>query len=255
MPYMSESMNPPDEGPGDVDGRLALRSSAAEPAAPGKPARTFQDRLRAFLDPRPARWRTVIALGIVLAYADGYILVALTGAVGAIQRTEHPFTAWLEESAVLVPLFVLAELLVLRLIRRRTGPALRSWKVVIVAALLLAVGATIAGTLAVTASAAYDFRLQTNLIDYEEQPALQNANGVPLIPAGTTTARGNCNSMICNDERFSLATDLRGIGIGVPLLLGINIVMVGWVLAAFGGRLGGPIRRTATAPVSSGDKV
>jgi hypothetical protein len=231
-----------------------IEPTAVPTAAPSRPKRTFTDRVLAFLDPRPARWRTVIVLGIVLAYADGYVLVALTGAVGAIQRTDHPFGAWLQESAVLIPLFVLAELLVLRLIRRRTGPVLRSGKAVMVAALLLAVGATILGVVAVTASAAYDFRLQTNLIDYEEQPALENETGVPLIPAGTTVARGNCNSMICNEERFSLATDLRGVGIGTPILLGINIVLIGWVVAAFGGRLGAPVRRTATARASSEDK-
>ena len=214
---------------------------ATEPTI--QPTRTFATRLRAFFDPRPARWRTVIVLGIVLAYADGYLLVALTGAVGAIERTNHPFGAWLEESAVLVPVFILAELLVLWLVRRKTGPALRSGKAVAIVALLLALGGTVVGVAAVTASAAYDYRLQTNLIDYEEQPALQHDNGVPLIPAGSTIARGNCNSMICNDERFSLATDLRGIGIGAPLLLGINIVMVAWILAAFGGRLGAPTRR------------
>ena len=214
---------------------------AVEPTT--RPTRTFATRLRAFFDPRPARWRTVIVLGVVLAYADGYILVALTGAVGAIERTNHPFVAWLQESAVLVPVFILGELLVLRLIRRRTGPAFRSGKAVAIAALLLALGSTVVGVVAVTASAAYDYRLQTDLIDYEQQPALQHDNGVPLIPAGSTVARGNCNSMICNDERFSLATDLRGIGIGAPLLLGINIVLVAWVVAAFGGRLGTPIRR------------
>jgi hypothetical protein len=223
------------------------------------PTRTVNDRVRAFLDPRPAKWRTVIALAVVLAYADGYVLVALTGAVGAIQRTEHPFTAWLEESAVLVPLFILAELVVLAFIRRRSGPVARSRKAVLVSALLLAVGATFAGTVAITASAAYDFSLQTKLIDFDAQFADQN--GDPLVTAGSTVARGNCNSMICDEQRFSLATDLRGIGIAIPILLGINIVMIGWVLAFFGGRLGAPVRRTtaptttAAVPASAGEKI
>jgi uncharacterized membrane protein YhdT len=221
------------------------------------PTRTFKDRMRAFLDPRPARWRTIIALAVVLAYADGYILVALTGAVGAIQRTNHPFPAWLEESAVLVPFFVLAELLVLRLIRRRTGPVLRSWKSVVVSAFLIAVAGTFTGTLGITASAAYDFSLQTTLIDFDSQ--FMDQNGDPLIAAGSTVARGNCSSMICDEERFSLATDLRGIGISVPLLLGINVEMIGWVLAAFGGRLGAPVDPTVQepgpVPATSGGKA
>jgi uncharacterized membrane protein YhdT len=227
---------------------------------PTRPTRTFNDRLRAFLDPRPARWPTVIVLGFVLAYADGYILVALTGAVGAIQRTNHPFPSWLEESAVLVPIFILAELLVLRLVRRRKGAVLRSRKAVVLTALLLALGTTATGFLAVTASAAYDFRLQTKLIDFSAQ--YDEESGDPLIAAGTTVARGNCNSMICNDERFSLATDMRGAAISVPLLLSINLVMIAWVLAAFGGRLGAPIpkngnknRTVAAVPAGTGEQV
>ncbi|HEX3647389.1 MAG TPA: hypothetical protein VHV49_03120 [Pseudonocardiaceae bacterium] len=226
---------------------MSTTRTSAEPAA--TPRRAFAERVRAFLDPRPARWRTVIVFGIVMAYADGYILVALTGAVGAIQRTEHLFGAWLEESAVLVPLFVLAELLVLRLVRRRTGPVLRSGKAVVVTALVIALGGTVAGVLAVTASAAYDYNLQTQLIDFSAQ--FSDQNGDPLVKAGATVARGNCNSMICNEERFSLATDIRGVGVGTPILLGINVVLVGWILTLFGGRLGAPARRPAAAPVGS----
>ena len=185
----------------------------------------------------------MVVLGVILAYADGYLLVALTGAVGAIQRTSQPFAAWLEESAILVPFFILTELLVLWMIRRRTGPVSRSWKSVVVAALLLAVGCTVTGVVAVAASAAYDFHLQTELIDFSSR--FSDQPGDPLIKAGSTVARGNCNTMTCDEERFSLATDIRGVGIGVPILLGINLVLVAWVLAAFGGRLGAPDRTFA----------
>ncbi|HEX3647988.1 MAG TPA: hypothetical protein VHV49_06135, partial [Pseudonocardiaceae bacterium] len=100
-----------------------------------------------------------------------------------------------------------------------------------------------------------------------------NVNGVPLIPAGSTVARGNCNSMICNEERFSLATDMRGAMISAPVLLVGNILLVGLLLAYFGGRLGAPQRRrtkpatsvatgpadptaeTVVVPESSGEKV
>lgn len=210
------------------------------------PTRTFAGRVRAVFDPRPARWRTVIVLGVVLAYADGYLMVALTGAAGAIERTAHPFSAWMEESAVLVPVFVLAELLVLRLIRRRSGPTSRSGKAVVVTALLIAVGGTVTGVLALTASAAYDYDLQTQLIDFSSQ--FSDQPGDPLIKAGTTVARGNCNTMVCDEERFSLATDARGVGIGAPLLLVINVVLVGLVLAGFGGQLGAPAPETAAEP-------
>ncbi|GLY69015.1 hypothetical protein [Amycolatopsis taiwanensis] len=221
------------------------------------PTRPFKDRLRAFLDPRPARWRTVIVLGIVLGYGDGYVLVALTGAAGAIERTNHPFSSWLEESAFLVPLFILAELLVLRRIRRRSGPVLRSGKAVLGTALLIAVAGTVTGFVGVAVSAALDYRLQTQLIEFSSR--FGDQNGDPLITAGSTAARGNCNSMVCNEERLSLASDARGVAISAPILLGVNVVLVGWVLAGFGGRLGAPAGRRATTtiavPTSSTEKV
>jgi hypothetical protein len=150
-------------------------------------------------------------------------------------------------------------LLVLALIRRRTGPVAGTRKAVLVSALLLAVAATFTGTLAVTASAAYDFSLQTKLIDFDAQ--FMDQNGDPLVTAGSTVARGNCNSMICDEQRFSLAADARGVGIGVPILLGVNIILIGWILAFFGGRLGAPVRRTTTptataaVPTSTGEMV
>jgi hypothetical protein len=231
------------------------------------PTRTFSDRMRAFFDPRPARWRTIVIIGIVLAYADGYLLVALTGAVGSIQRTNHPFSAWLEESAVLVPIMILAQLLAMRLVRRRTGPALKSGKAVLGAAAAIAVACSVIGFAAIGVSTAYDYHLQTRLIVFEE--SIDNVNGVPLVPAGSTVARGNCNSMICSQERLSLATDLRGVAISAPILIVGNIVLLGLLLAYFGGRLGVPERRktkpatatgstttvTAVVPDPSGEKV
>jgi hypothetical protein len=115
----------------------------------------------------------------------------------------------------------------------------------LVSALLLAVGCTVVGVGAVAMSATYDYRLQTNLIDYEE--GISPATGLPQIVAGSTFDRGNCSSMICDQERFSLAADIRGVALSTPLLLGGNIVLIAWMLTCFGGRLGAPIRRTATA--------
>jgi hypothetical protein len=160
---------------------------------------------------------------------------------------------------------------VLRLVRRRTGPVLRSWKAVVSTALVIAAAGTFVGVVGVVASAAYDYRLQTNLIDFEQ--SFENVQGIPLVTAGSTVARGNCNSMICNEERFSLATDMRGAMISAPVLLVGNILLVGLLLAYFGGRLGAPQRRrtkpatsvatgpadptaeTVVVPESSGEKV
>ena len=53
----------------------------------------------------PLAWGAVVVLAVVLAFADGFVIVALEGAVGAIERAQNPFGDWLLYSAVLVPVF------------------------------------------------------------------------------------------------------------------------------------------------------
>jgi len=64
---------------------------------------------------RGVPWKTVVTLAAVLAYADGYWLVSLRGAIGAIERTDHPFASWLRESTAVLPVFVFAVLAALTL--------------------------------------------------------------------------------------------------------------------------------------------
>ncbi len=68
-------------------------------------------------------WLTVLPLAVVLAFADVFWVGSLRGAVGAIERTQSPFTSWLRESALSVPLFVLAVLGALTLALHRFGPS------------------------------------------------------------------------------------------------------------------------------------
>jgi hypothetical protein len=202
-------------------------------------------RLRTFFDPRPARWWTLVVIAVVLAYADGFLLTALTGAVGAIQRTQDPAVAWLVQSAVLVPFFLLAELGVLAWVRHRHGVVFRSTKRMLTCALLLAVAGTIVGVVGVTASSAVDFQLQTSLV---QAGSAFHDHGVaaPDDPNACTD--------VCEEIHETLTGDLRGIGFSGPALLVINIVLVGWILAAFGGRLGAaPKRAAGTSAGTSAD--
>ena len=83
-------------------------------------------------------WLTVVPLAVVLAYADGFWIISLREAVGAIERTGQPFANWLRESTLAVPLFVLAVLGALTLALRWFGPVLRKPRTVLATALLVA---------------------------------------------------------------------------------------------------------------------
>lgn len=201
---------------------------------------TLGQHVRAFLDPRPARWWTLAVMAVVLAYADGFLLTSLTGAVGAIQRTQSPFQAWLVQSAVMIPFFLLAELAVLWFVRRRHGAAFTSTKQMLTSALLIAVAATIVGVAGVAVSSAFDFRLQTNLI---VAGSAYHDHGI------VTPVDANACTDVCDEIHQTLNGDLKGVGFAGPALLVINVVLIGWMLMAFGGRLGAAPKRAVVEAV------
>ncbi len=209
-------------------------------------------RVRAFFDPRPARWSTVIILAAVMAVADTFVLTALTGAVGAIERTQGLFGSWLIESLILLPIFVLAELLVLRWVRRRYGMSLRGPRRILTASLLIAITGTVVGIAAVTASAGYDYYLQAAQIDISG-PVHEHDAGAPGSPADAHATHGGTCDETCQEKQQTLQDDLRGVGFSGPILLGVNLLLVAWLLAAFGGELSGPGRRRAAARAAAAD--
>ena len=166
-------------------------------------------------------WLTVVSLAVVLAYADGFWLIALRGAVGAIQRTQEPFLSWLRESTLVLPVYVLAVLGALTLALRWFGPVLRRPRTVVATALMIAVAGTLVGIAAIVASAAYDYRLQLNLLQMME--SMRSA-----CPQGDCLAR---------QEQATLGLHVRGGAYASAMLLATNLLLVGWALAFRGGRL------------------
>ena len=67
-------------------------------------------------------WSTVLPSAILMAYADGFWMMTLRGAIGAIERTQEPFTGWWRESTLVLPLYVLAVLGALLLAMRCSAP-------------------------------------------------------------------------------------------------------------------------------------
>jgi hypothetical protein len=164
-------------------------------------------------------WLTVIPLALVMAYADGFWVVALRGAVGAVQRTQTPFESWLRESTLALPVFAFAVLGALTLALRWFGPGRSRGRTMFAAALLIAAAGTLIGLLGLAASAAYDYHLQ----------AQQLAAHHVMSGCGAS----------CQQERLdsTMALDVRAVFYGIGLLLVSNLVVVGWVVALRGGRL------------------
>src|SRR6478672_13595058 len=107
-------------------------------------------------------WLTVVPLAVVLAYADGFWMLTLRGAVGAIERTQQPFAGWWRESTAALPLYVLAVLGALTLALRWFGPRPRHSRAVVGAALLVVAAGTAVGLAEIVGSSAYDYYLESD---------------------------------------------------------------------------------------------
>ncbi|MGO4597809.1 hypothetical protein AB4091_09320 [Terrabacter sp. 2RAF25] len=176
-------------------------------------------------------WGTVIALAIVLAFADGFWVISVRGAVGAIERTGEPFASWLRESSVMTTLYVVAVLAALTLAKRRFGPVLRGARAVIASAWLVALAASVVGAAHLLVSAAMDFRLQSGLVEH--------------MGSMSTTCGVACIARLESDSFWLQA---RAVGYGAGIVLLTNVLVVGWMVAMRGGRLRVTAQRRAHGP-------
>jgi len=185
---------------------MSIDSTRAEPVA-------TQQRLT-------VPWLTVLPFAVVMAYADGFWMVALRGAVGSIQRSQEPFTTWLRESTLAVPVYLFAVLGALTLAMRWFGPVLRSARSVMLTGLLIATAGTLVGVVQLAISSVYDYRLQSD----------------ELVVMGSM--HGSCNATCLDQLQQAQISTLVRAGLYVAALLLIsNLVLVGWLLAMRGGRL------------------
>jgi hypothetical protein len=186
----------------------------------------------------PVPWPTVVALAAVMSFADGFWIISLREASGAAIRTGRPFASWLVDCTVVLPLFVLAVLAAFAIAHQRYGPVLRSARRVVATALLVAVAGTVAGLAVAVASAGYDYYLQAGQAEFVAATHGHTGAVSPSDP----TCTGSCAV-----ERATLGVHALGLAYSVPLQLATNVVLVGWVVALGGGRLGGRSRREPSA--------
>jgi type III secretory pathway component EscS len=168
-------------------------------------------------------WLTVVPMAVVLAYADGFWLISLRGAVGAVERAQDPSATWLRESTLLLPVYILAVLAALAVAARWFGPVLRRPKTVVATALLIVAAGTTVGVAATAANSAYDYHLQSS--------ELQLTGSMrSMASMGSMGSTGHL-------EQATLGLQTRAVGYGSGIILVTNLLLVGWVVALRGGRL------------------
>ena len=179
-------------------------------------------------------WWTVLPLAALMAYGDGFWVMSLREAAGAIERMDSPFQSWLRESTLVLPIFVIAVLGATAVALTRFGPTPRRTRTVFVVALLVAAAGTLAGVVGLAASSAYDYHLQT--IHMADMGAMRQD-----CAAACQAAR----------QHSDLALQLRTVGVGAALMLVTNLLLVGWAVALRGGRMVLGVRPGATSVATS----
>jgi hypothetical protein len=199
------------------------------------PVTTPPVRLAALRGRVPLPWGAVAALAVVLAFANGFVVIALQGAVGAIERAQSPFTDWLRYSAMMVPVFGLTVVLALGRAHRRGCRTVRTL-------LLVAAAATAVGIAVMIVSSAYDYHLQSQLL--ARTATLHNHTIGGSAAANPAYADGAWTP----EQRDTMLVEVKAIGLGSVLLAGVNLILVAWITALRGGRLA--VVRRASVPTS-----
>jgi hypothetical protein len=213
-----------------------------------EPAQEPHVRFAMFRTKVPYPWKTVIALAVVLAAADGFIVTSLQGAVGAIQRAQGPFSSWLRDTAIMIPFFVIAVMWAFYRAHRKHGldsRGMRSWKRTVAAALLIVGATTVVGILQTSVSAAIDYRLQSQQL---AATAAVHGHAADGVSGAITDNQAYSDGVWSPLQRQTMALDVKAVGFGAGIILATNIVLVGWIVALRGGRLDVlPARRRKTA--------
>jgi len=165
-------------------------------------------------------WGTVLRLAGVAAFGSGFWLIAVRGAIGAIERSRGPFLVWLLESMLLMPLYVFAVLAALTLVLRWFGQDPLRARAVVATVVLVALACTLVAVVVQATSAVHDYRLQSTHV----------ANMALHMPT--------CDA-ICVAERrdAALVLQIHALALNGVVMLVSNLVLLGVAVALRGGRL------------------
>ena len=192
-----------------------------------------RQRLSERQDRQKVWWMTIAAFAIVMAYADGFWVTSLQGAVGAIERRQPPLARWLRDSTLMVPLYLLAVLAAVLIARRLVGQGHGKVAKFATTALLIVLLSSAVATAEVATSSSYDYHLQTRHLE------LQHAGHTTLVAAQPGSAQppaGTCTGT-CAIRQNTFDTHVRAVMYGSLMMLITNLVLVVWVLALRGNRL------------------
>ena len=130
------------------------------------PPTAYPENARTATEHVAVSWSHALPFAAVTAFASGFWIIAMRGAVGAIERTSAPFESWLRESALLVPAYLAAVLVAFAVAVRRYGRGPLGFRRTLVVIALVATATTIVGVLLLAGSSVLDYRLQVAALEH-----------------------------------------------------------------------------------------
>lgn len=177
-------------------------------------------------------WSAVLTFAIAITCADWFWVMSLRLAAGHIQRTQSPFSDWLRESLLVLPVFTIAVLGAFTWALHRFGPRVSRPRAVVATSLMIVSTTTLTAIVGLVASSAFDYYLQSNEL---------------LMNDGM---RAMCTSAGCGNLRHdTFWLQVHSVSWGSLLFLLTNLVVVGWIVAIKAGRL--TLRKAPAAETST----
>ncbi len=212
----------------------------------------------------PARWSLIVLFAIFITYMDGFWMTAIQGVVGAIERNEPPFSRWLRDSTIMLPLIILAVFVgfayARHWFRNSQRKLIRFWGSALVITMISA-GAGIAEAIN---SSLIDYRYQVHHVEllhsYGNAPQTESAKlagfgstpyylycdlrGTLIGSAAKPQVAGNAITWL---EYLTFVSHVRALVIDAALILITNLSIVALLLALLGERVWAP--QLATGPI------
>src|SRR5262249_22452945 len=166
--------------------------------------------------------------------ADGFVATALRGATGYIQNTQTPFRDWVLYLAVMMPIFAGTVLGALWLARHLMRPGVT--RLVVGAALVVALTSVVA-LAQMGLTAVYDYRSQVQQQTLMHHIHDGTGTTIRLDPGVTLPKEVPGCTGLCSQKQETLNAHVRGLRLGLLLLLLTSGVLVLWAPALRGGRI------------------
>jgi hypothetical protein len=206
------------------------------------------------------RWPAVALLAAALAYADEFWVSVIQSLVGAIEYNEPPFTRWLRDTTLSLPLVSIGVLAALLLAQRWQLWRRHGLAAFTVTTLLVAVLSGAIGIGAVAMSSLQSYLLQRQHLELLHSFGVNQSSVAALAdfsPAGNATYNLYCSlrGVAASDavsllEYATLLLHIRALAYAALLVLMTNLVIAGTMLVLLRSRLR---PRVAELSISVGD--